>query len=328
MNARILTSAAVAALFCGMLPASAADPQMLNLVMPDAKVVAGVNVQQAMATPFGQYVLSLIAPQDQQIQNLATLIGFDPRRDVSELLVASTGAPAHAGLALARGSFDPAKIAAAATLAGAKSEVYGGVTILEQQPKLPADAPPVAVPMVGLAFLDSSLVVAGDLANVKAAIDRQHAAAILPANLLTQVNQWSLSQDAWVVDIAPLASLTPPAGAPKLPGGAQATAFQTIQQAAGGVKFGTIVVVTAQAQADTAENATAMTGVLQLLANLAQAQAAQNPGAAALLKSLTVTAQGNTLKIAMSLPQDQLQQVVKPKGTTLQVAPRRTQKKM
>jgi hypothetical protein len=328
MNARILTSAAVAALFCGMLPASAADPQMLNLVMPDAKVVAGVNVQQAMATPFGQYVLSLIAPQDQQIQNLATLIGFDPRRDVSELLVASTGAPAHAGLALARGSFDPAKIAAAATLAGAKSEVYGGVTILEQQPKLPADAPPVAVPMVGLAFLDSSLVVAGDLANVKAAIDRQHAAAILPANLLTQVNQWSLSQDAWVVDIAPLASLTPPAGAPKLPGGAQATAFQTIQQAAGGVKFGTIVVVTAQAQADTAENATAMAGVLQLLANLAQAQAAQNPGAAALLKSLTVTAQGNTLKIAMSLPQDQLQQVIKPKGTTLQVAPRRAQKKM
>ena len=328
MNARILTSAAVAALFCGMLPASAADPQMLNLVMPDAKVVAGVNVQQAMATPFGQYVLSLIAPQDQQIQNLATLIGFDPRRDVSELLVASTGAPAHAGLALARGSFDPAKIAAAATLAGAKSEVYGGVTILEQQPKLPADAPPVAVPMVGLAFLDSSLVVAGDLTNVKAAIDRQHAAAILPANLLTQVNRWSLSQDAWVVDIAPLASLTPPAGAPKLPGGAQATAFQTIQQAAGGVKFGTIVVVTAQAQADTAENATAMTGVLQLLANLAQAQAAQNPGAAALLKSLTVTAQGNTLKIAMSLPQDQLQQVIKPKGTALQVAPRRTQKKM
>lgn len=331
MNARILTSAAVAALFCGVLPASAADPQMLNLLMPDAKVVAGVNVQQAMATPFGQYVLSLIAPQDQQIQSLATQIGFDPRRDVSELLVASTGAPAHAGLVLARGNFDPAKIAAAATLAGVKSETYGGVTILEQQPKLPADAPAAAVamvPTVGLAFLDSSLVVAGDVANVKAAIDRRTAASILPAALLTQVNQWSLSQDAWVVDIAPLASLTPPAGAPKLPGGAQATAFQAIQQAASGVKFGTIVVVTAQAQADTAENATAMAGVLQLLANLAQAQAAQNPGAAALLKSLMVTAQGNTLKIAMSLPQDQLQQVIKPKGTTLQVAPRRAQKKM
>src|ERR1039458_8813118 len=184
MNARILTSAAVAALFCGVLPASAADPQMLNLLMPDAKVVArvtvhpaladqscgflpaaaadpqmlnllmpdakvvaGVNVQQAMATPFGQYVLSLIAPQDQQIQSLATQIGFDPRRDVSELLVASTGAPAHAGLVLARGNFDPAKIAAAATLAGVKSETYGGVTILEQQPKLPADAPAAAVAM-------------------------------------------------------------------------------------------------------------------------------------------------------------------------------------
>src|ERR1035438_10407230 len=89
MNARLLTSAAVAALFCGVLPASAADPQMLNLVMPDAKMVAGVNVQQAIATPFGQYVLSLIAPQDQQIQSLATLTGLDPRKDVIELLVSS-----------------------------------------------------------------------------------------------------------------------------------------------------------------------------------------------------------------------------------------------
>jgi hypothetical protein len=295
---------------------------MLVLLMPDAKVVAGVNVQQAMTTPFGQYVLSLIAPQDQQIQALATIIGFDPRRDVTELLVASTGAPAHYGLALARGNFDPAKITAAAAQAGVASETYAGVTILE--PKLPA-APAAAAaaagttpapPAVGLAFFDSTLAAVGDLTSLKAAIDRRGAPSILPAALLTQINQWSLSQDAWVVDTAPLSSLTPPAGAPKLPGGAQLVALQAIQQAAGGVKFGTNVAVTAQARTDTAQNATALAGLLQFAANLAQAQSAQNATTAALLKSLTVTAQGATLNIAITLPQAQLQQLAPPNGAT------------
>jgi hypothetical protein len=318
MSARFLSSAAVAALFCGVLPASAADPQMLNLVMPGAQVVAGVNVQQAMATSFGQYVLSLIAPQDKQLQSLVTVTGFDPRRDVTELLVASTGAPAHTVLALARGTFDPVKIAAAATLAGAVTETYSGVTILEPQPKQPAAAGTAASaqPTPALAFLDSTLAVMGDVTSVKAAIDRRGAASILPAGLLTQVNQWSLTQDAWVVDIAPLASLTPPAGAPMLPGGTQAAAIQSIQQAASGVKFGTTVVVTAQAQTDTAQDATSLAGILQFVVNLAQAQAPQNAAGAALLKSMTVTAQGTTLNISLSLPEAQIQQLVQPNGTT------------
>src|ERR1019366_7580016 len=141
MNPRILLAATLVATSCGVLPAKAADPQLLGLVMPDAKVLAGINVDQAKATPFGVYVLGQIAPQDQGLQQLATLLNFDPRRDVSELLVAST---------------------AAALLAGAKSENYNGINILED-PKQTN----------GAAFLDATLVVAGDVANVKAAIDRQ-----------------------------------------------------------------------------------------------------------------------------------------------------------
>jgi hypothetical protein len=165
-------------------------------------------------------------------------------------------------------------------------------------------------------FFDSTLAVMGDLTNVKAAIDRRGAASVLPAALLTQVNQWSLTEDAWVVDIAPLSSLTPPAGAPKLPGVAQATAIQSIQQAASGVKFGSTVVVTMQAQTDTAEDATALANLLQFVANLAQAQTNGNPADAALLKSLTVAAQGTTVNIGLSLPQAQIQQLVPPAGGT------------
>ena len=119
--------------FAGVLPANAADPQLLNLVMPDAKVLAGVNVDQAKTSPFGQYVLSQMQLQDTHLTEVTALTGFDPTRDVHELLVASSGgATQHTGLALARGNFDPARInAAGADQRGAISETYNGVTIIE-----------------------------------------------------------------------------------------------------------------------------------------------------------------------------------------------------
>src|SRR5438067_13774287 len=104
MKAQILSATLLAA-FSGVL--SAADQQLLNLVMPDAKVIAGVNVEQAKGTQFGQYVLNQLQTHDAEMQKLVSLTGFDPRRDVREVLVASDGGPeSKTGLALARGTFD------------------------------------------------------------------------------------------------------------------------------------------------------------------------------------------------------------------------------
>src|SRR5215472_6743239 len=90
--------------------ASGADPQLLNMVMDDAKVMAGVNIEQAKTTPFGQYVLSQLPAQDKHLDEVITLTGFDPRRDVRELLLASPSSDSKSGIALARGIFDIAKI--------------------------------------------------------------------------------------------------------------------------------------------------------------------------------------------------------------------------
>src|SRR5437763_7713041 len=115
MSARLLTTATLATVLTGVLPIRAADPQLLSLVMPDAKVLAGVNVDQAKTSPFGQYVLSQMQSQDAHLKELTTLTGFDPTRDVHEVLVASSGDPnQQTGLAVARGNFDPARILAAA----------------------------------------------------------------------------------------------------------------------------------------------------------------------------------------------------------------------
>lgn len=304
MKAQMLTAATLLTAFSGSL--TAADPRLLNLVMPDAKVLAGVNVEQAKGTQFGQWVLNQMQTQDTHLQQLVTLTGFDPRRDVRELLVASDGAPgSKTGLALAMGSFDVAKITAAATLNGVVSEVYGGVTILKDPKQQTA----------GMAFLDATTVAAGDIASVKGAIDRVKGAIdrvttpqSLPADVTVKVNQWSNSQDAWGITTVAPASLAPPAKS-----GATnpiMNAGQNVQAAAFGVKFGALVVFNGEAQCDTAQNATTLGDVVKLLINLAQMQSGQDPNAAALIKSVTVTTSGNVLKIQASLPQDLFQQIL------------------
>jgi hypothetical protein len=313
MNARIYTAATIVAVFCGVLPAKAADSRLLNLVMPDANVVAGVNVSQAKATPFGQYVLAQIAPQNPEIQKMVSLLGFDPRTDVQELLVSSHVAPPAAGavagapqgLALAVGIFNIAKIAEAVKTGGGKSEIYGSATIFED----PAQKQAVAI-------LDNQIAVFGDLASVKAAIDRKGAGASkLPAGMFGLIGRWS-SQDAWVVANVPASLMKAPATASQLPGMAQQTVFQSVQNAAGGINFqvGGNVMLTIEANSDTAQNAASMAGALQLLANMARLQASQDAQAASLLKSLAVTAEANVLKITLSLPADQFQQLVTPKA--------------
>lgn len=300
MNLPILNAAAVAALCAGLLPA--ADPGLVSLVMPDAKVLAGINVDQAKTSPFGLYVLSQIQTQGaQHLQQVTALTGFDATRDLHELLIASNATPGqHSGLVLARGNFDAGKIQSAALGGGGSVITYNGVTLILDPKQANA-----------VAFLDPTLAVAGDVASVKGAIDRHTAPVQIDAALAVQVNQWS-AQDAWGIAATPLSALKPPANPNNPQGAAIQNAFQSIQQAAGGVKFGDPIVFTGQAQADTPANAAAMAGVLQFLVSMAQMQAQQkNPQLAAVLPSLSVTASANLVNLSLNVPESQVEQAVK-----------------
>jgi hypothetical protein len=309
MKAQLLTTATFLTVLTSALPA--ADPTLLNLVGPDAKVLAGVNVEQAKGTLFGQYLLNQMESGNKDMQQLIALTGFDPTRDVREVLVASSGAP-ETGLALARGNFDAAKIAALASSKGAVSEAYGGVTILED-PKQTH----------GVVFLDSSTAIAGDVASVKGAIDRQKNPQPLSSSVTVKINQLSGAQDAWVLCTVPPASLAPPAATAK--NGQVPPALQSVQSANGGVKFGASVVFTGQAQTDTAQNATTLGDMVKLLISLAQMNASQNQQAAQLAQQVQVTASGSLVTVSLSLPEDQFQQLVKigQKSGAMQARPRR-----
>jgi hypothetical protein len=52
--------------------------------------------------------------------------------------------------------------------------------------------------------------------------------------------------------------------------------------------------------------------MLQLVANMLQLQASQNPQAAAIGKALTVSSSGTAVNVSLTLPQDQFQKLLKP----------------
>jgi hypothetical protein len=306
-------SALIVLAFCGA-SAFAADTQLLNLVMPDAQVMAGINVTNAETTPFGQYLLAKLTSNDAGLQTFITQTGFDPTKDVTELLAASSGITAgtpasHSGLLLAKGSFNVTQLLAALSKdTNHQVSTYGGATLITSTK---------GADNFGCAFLGATIAIAGDLTSVKAAIDRSSGVNSISPALAAQVQALSTSEDAWSVSVESLGAL--------IPGGvgtSSTNAFATqtlqivknIQSASSGVKFGANVQFTAQAVSDTPQDATSLADVIKMVAGLASMSAAgqtgDGPAIGQLLQSLQVTTTGATVNISASVPETQIESIL------------------
>ncbi len=92
----------------------AADNGLLNLIMPGAKMVSGVDMDRARNSPLGQFVLSQMQKDDKDLNEFITTTGFDPRRDLHGVMMAGIDPKQHGtGLVVMRGSFDLTRIRAA-----------------------------------------------------------------------------------------------------------------------------------------------------------------------------------------------------------------------
>jgi hypothetical protein len=268
----------------------AADAGLLSLAMPDARAMGGINVEQVRLSPFGQYLMAQIVEQDVGLEALINATGFDPRRDLREILVVwNSEAGGKSGVMMARGTFDVARIVEAALSQGQKVETYKGVEI-------------VGDPKGALAFVDSTLVVSGPGVSLRAAIDRRSAAVGIGADLAAQVNQLSTTEDAWFVTLVPPAHLQE-----------MGATLNKVQQGSGGVKFGANVVLTAQTISQTDKDAAALAETVKMLAGMAQMSAPKGWAAsgAALLQNMSVAASGATTTLSLSVPEQQVEQVLK-----------------
>jgi len=312
-----LTTAAALGL---LAPAALAgvDPALLALVQPDAKMLVGIQVTQAQSSPLGQYLLSQVE-LDSTANKVMTAAGFDPRRDLREILAAS--GDGTAGLMLGRGSFQPAKISKAAVAAGAVASTYRGTEILTLKNSADGKNDGKNKLAGSMAFLDASTVAAGDSDSVKAVIDRRasgQAKGPLSVELAERARQISAIDDAWV------ASLTPPSAFSGTAKNSQLGPFENLLQSAlqlsAGLKFtATQVTLSVEVLTRSAQDAQSMADVLKFLAGMIQQASNSNASpntskTPSLGESTKVSTTGPTLHLTISVPEQQMEQLIIPES--------------
>jgi hypothetical protein len=293
------------ALFLAGTAMAAVDPVLLNLVMPDAKVLTGIQVDQSVASPFGQYILAQMQPTDTGFQKFVAATGFNPTRDLQQVLAATgTTTPNHDNvLVLGRGTFQPSQITTAALAAGGTVTQYQGIAILTG---------PEHDSHGSLAFLDSTTVVLGDIAVVQAAIDRRIAGSGFTGPLAKAAQTVSATNQAWFATVTPLSDFLNGKLSGNLGNVSQGNLLQSVTAASGGVIFGsTAITLTADAVTSSNQNAQALVDVLKFLASMIQTNA-NNTTATSLLDTATLMANGPVAHISLIVPEQQAEQLFMP----------------
>lgn len=285
------------------LPLAAADAGLLNLVMPDARVIMGVQVDQARNSPFGRFVLSQMQNDSAQFARLTAETGFDPRYDLREVIVASADESGKGNpLVLARGKFDAGKIRDFARREGAAASNYRGTDVLVSGK---------GNRVQWLAFPGADAAVAGDEDAVRAALDRlPRSAPTLDAATLARITDLSARYDAWLVSRAGVARLAESVRDPNVAGAMRGNLMQSVEQAYGGVRFGDEVEIAAELLMRSDRDAQAMEDVVRFLGQMMGGQN-RDPRAGKLLDAMKLTSEGRIFRMSLSIPEAQIEELVK-----------------
>jgi hypothetical protein len=289
---------------------AASDPALLRLLMPDAKVIAGLQVERTKSSQFGQYVLSHMQVDDAGFKKFIAQTGFDPRRDVSEIVMGSNwdqSAPVSRWLVAARGTFNLPQITAAAKANGGTITDFQGIGILTySDPSKPESES-------GIAFFDSGNAVMGDLASVKAAIERQQHGAAPSGDLFAKVKDLSAKNDFWFATTVPVSEFAGVIPNQNLSGAMKGDLLAAIHEASGGIRFGDTVTISGTAVTRSDKDAQALVDVFRFLAGLIQLNSQNNRVAgqvSTLLDTMDLKTNGNIMSMSVAIPEQQIEQLI------------------
>lgn len=302
-----LVCASVFAALSSAAQLAAADPSMVNLLMPDAKMVSGVDVERTRNSPFGQYFIQQMTGKDSGLERFTQLTGLDPRKDVFEIVVASSDAGA-AGLrsgtgavAVMRGAFNPSKILQLAAEHGSMT-TYNGTQVVQTERGARA---------AWVGFL-GNLMVAGPQAGVKQAIDRYRTAGKADRLLASRIQSASSKHDAWILTtLSPAAFAGELSSNPNVKGAMSGDLMQGIESITAGVKFGANVTMSGEATARSDKDASALVDVMRFFATMAQSNGAKS-GPMGLLDAMQMAADGRTVKFSLTTPEQEFEKLFAP----------------
>jgi len=287
--------------------ATAADPEMMNLIMPDAGVVMEVNIAQIMASPIGlamadalhqgiaaQSQADLAKSKPQFREQIALLSNIDWSREVRDVVVAAGNGKTPPMLMIARTSLDPARLRALQAFTGDMEE-YEGASILT------SSKPGNGV----IAFLSDGIVVAGQMSDVKSAISRRKQHTALPAALAAQVARYN-GFDVWA---AATGTFMAPMAGPTAQSRAGAEAAQYLAKVAnvnGGLRFSPDFELSADIEARTEKAAAEMGEGLRWLTSAVEAQAKSAGKAGSGLEGLKYQVNGKRILLSLHVPEEQI----------------------
>lgn len=282
---------AVLTALCVVVPAMAADPELLQYVPADTKTIAGIYVDRAVASPMGLFLQSEALTNNAELQKFITVTGFDPRRDLREIIVASSDPKGHKnGLVIGRGQFAIGQIDVLAAMNGASKQAYEGVDVY-------TGAGPAGK---AFAFPEPTIALIGDLESVKTAIDSRRQAAVLDPKLSTKLEAASSRYDLWFASTGPQ----------KIAIGRAFNSQDGVDVVSGGLTLGSVVKLDAEAVMRTEKDAQGLVGVIKLFSGIAQLQQQKNPEIAriaAILNTAETRVDGTTVSFSVSAPQSDLE---------------------
>jgi hypothetical protein len=272
----------LALLFAAQLTSQTTD--LPGYIPADAKVVIGLQVRGILDS-LAQGLGADIKARSSSFLAETPLAGFDLMKDLDEVVVATSGAGEKPpALAILRGRFDVQKFSANAAR-------YGGVPIFESKPS------------EMFAVLDASTALAGDPAQVRAAIDRRGAGT-----------------NSWVGRVAPLRGKYTVWGIGEgiekmAPGTAPVSGLESIDRFQFGAQFSQGLDLTAEIHMRSAEEAEKLTSSLKFL----QAMMKSNPSAPSGAK-FDMQSQKGGLRISLHVPEAELKKTVASQRAALEKA--------
>jgi hypothetical protein len=289
---KLLRNVAVIAA-CAAFPALALDADLLKYGGPDAKEVAGVYVSRVIASPLGLFLQSRIGEDQGGLAKFIADTGFDPRRDIVELVGFSQGAQVKKpGMVAARARFDAARLGAAFVANGMKQSTYSGVEVFERG--------------IGalIAFPEPGIVLGGDGDLVRAALDRRGKPSELDPAVLSKVNNAASRNDVWFVA----------AGQRNIGLGRMRLPEDSLEGISGGLVLGSTVELNAEAVMRTEKDAQALAQLIQFITAMGQVQGNRGSGVPflALLQNAKSTVQGTTVLFSVSATQEDLEKLLSP----------------
>ncbi len=274
------------------------ERSLFDLVMPEAHVLAGVNVRRILASPVGQDLSSQIRTASPEIEKLLKTTGFDLTTDLEEIVLAASGDPRGGeGLVLVRGKFDPAAFAALVSTK-AETTVYRGVAIMTAQIPNRRDTRPGA-----FAFLNNSIAVLGEPRLVRDAIDRRERASAIDPLLYAKARDLSDRYEVWAISAG---SLSPPAPSSAPEGSVKQAAdlVKSIQQFSGGIRFSSNVEINAELLARTEKDANSLADGLRFLAGMLMAGERNKTASAP--PDVQMKVEGRSLRISMTISEEEI----------------------